>query len=100
MKWYIACSGVSLATGGSTPKASQVRKMMSVGCPATQGILALRMYSMRVRPARVLRDRGVVEVHVVGALRRRTHVLEHGRPEAQRVEDLGSLSGVRSIALA
>jgi hypothetical protein len=46
MKWYIACAGVSRLTGGSTPNASQVRKMTSVGWPATQGILALRMYSI------------------------------------------------------
>jgi hypothetical protein len=45
MKWYIACSGVSLLTGGSTPKASQVRKMTFFGWPPTQGILAFGMYS-------------------------------------------------------
>src|SRR3954469_17460235 len=46
MKWYIAWVGESLLTGGSTPKASQVRKMMSVGCPAMQGILAFGIESI------------------------------------------------------
>ena len=46
MKWYIACSGVSFATGGNTPKASYVRKMMFSGCPPVHGILAFGMYSM------------------------------------------------------
>ncbi len=31
MKWYIACSGVRRLTGGNTPKASHVRKMMFDG---------------------------------------------------------------------
>jgi hypothetical protein len=46
MKWYIACSGVSLLTGGSTPKASQVSRTTLFGCLPTQGILAFGMYSM------------------------------------------------------
>jgi len=46
MKWYMVCSGVRRLTGGSTPKASQVSRMMLVGCPATQGMCALGMYSM------------------------------------------------------
>ena len=33
-KWYIACSAVSRAMGGITPKASAVRKMTFLGCPA------------------------------------------------------------------
>ena len=37
MKWYIACSGVSLAIGGRTPKASQLKKMILFGCPAICG---------------------------------------------------------------
>ena len=32
-KWYIACPGDSFATGGSTPKASHVKKMTLSGCP-------------------------------------------------------------------
>jgi hypothetical protein len=31
MKWYMACSGESLAIGGNTPKASQVRKIIFLG---------------------------------------------------------------------
>ena len=31
MKWYMACSGVSLEIGGSTPKASAVRKIIFSG---------------------------------------------------------------------
>src|SRR4051812_8771597 len=34
MKWYIAWAGVRRDTGGRTPKASQVRKITSEGCPA------------------------------------------------------------------
>lgn len=41
----MACSGVSLETGGRTEKASQVRKMMFLGCPVTAGNLALGMNS-------------------------------------------------------
>ena len=37
-------------TGGNTPNASQVRKMTSVGCPAIQGMRALRMKSMGYAP--------------------------------------------------
>jgi hypothetical protein len=33
IKWYIACAGVNLAIGGSTPKASAVRNTMFCGCP-------------------------------------------------------------------
>jgi hypothetical protein len=36
MKWV----GANELTGGSTPKALQVRKMMSVGWPALQGMRA------------------------------------------------------------
>ena len=50
MKWYMACSGVSFDTGGSTPKASAVRKMTSVGCPATHGMRALAMCSIGYAP--------------------------------------------------
>jgi hypothetical protein len=46
MKWYIACAGVSRETGGRTPKASQVRKITSVGWPAMHGIFALSMDSI------------------------------------------------------
>ena len=46
MKWYIACSGVRRLTGGSTPNASQVRKITFFGCPPTHGIFALGMYSI------------------------------------------------------
>eukprot|EP00796_Vickermania_ingenoplastis_P010353 gene10354-biopygen7215 len=35
MNQNMACSGVSFATGGITPKASLVRKMMFLGWPAT-----------------------------------------------------------------
>src|SRR3954470_13060624 len=50
MKWYIACSGVSELTGGSTPKASQVRKITSVGWPARHGTFALWMNSIGYAP--------------------------------------------------
>ena len=46
MKWYIAWSGESFDTGGKTPKASQVKKIVSVGCPATHGILAFLINSI------------------------------------------------------
>ena len=36
MKWYAACSGLSLERGGSTPKASQVRKTTFFGFPAIE----------------------------------------------------------------
>ena len=71
MKWYIACSGVSRLTGGSTPKASQVRKMMFFGCPPTQGILALGMNSIGYAPRVFSVMRGVVEVDLA-RLRDRT----------------------------
>ena len=50
MKWYIACAGVSFDTGGSTPNASAVRKMTSVGWPATHGSLAFGMNSIGYAP--------------------------------------------------
>src|ERR1043165_2295568 len=46
MKWYIAWAADSELTGGSTPNASHVRKMMSVGWPATHGMRAFLMYSI------------------------------------------------------
>src|SRR5215472_8756235 len=46
MKWYIACAGESALTGGSTPNASQARKITSVGWPATHGMRAFLMYSI------------------------------------------------------
>lgn len=47
MKWNIVCSVVSLDIGGRTPRASQVSKMMLVGCLSDmQGILVFSMYSM------------------------------------------------------
>src|SRR6266536_3290229 len=41
MKWYIACADDSFATGGSTPKASQVRKRTFFGCPPNAKLPAL-----------------------------------------------------------
>jgi len=46
MKWYIAWAGANKLTGGKTPKASQVRKMISVGCAAMQGMRAFWMNSI------------------------------------------------------
>ncbi len=46
MKWYMACSVVSLLTGGSTPKASQHSRMMFLGCGPTHGMRALAMCSI------------------------------------------------------
>src|SRR5678816_4158123 len=46
MKWYMAWAGLRRLTGGNTPNASQVRKMMSVGWPAVHGIRAFRMKSI------------------------------------------------------
>jgi hypothetical protein len=46
MKWYIACSVVSLLTGGSAPKASQQSRMMFFGCGPMQGMRALAMKSI------------------------------------------------------
>src|SRR5260370_6146911 len=46
MKWYIAWAGVIKLTGGRKPQASPVRKIISVGCPAVQGMRALWMKSM------------------------------------------------------
>src|SRR5512145_2196158 len=46
MKWYMAWAGVSEATGGRIPTASQVRKTTSVGCPATHGTRALGIDSI------------------------------------------------------
>lgn len=40
IKWYIICSLLSLATGGKTPFASQVKKIIFLGWPPTAGILA------------------------------------------------------------
>ena len=45
IKWYIACSGVNLATGGKTPNASQVKKNIFFGWPPTAGILTLSINS-------------------------------------------------------
>ena len=87
MKWYIACAGVSLLTGGSTPKASQVRKMTSVGCPATQGILALRMNSIGYAP-RVFSVIDVSWKSTWCVVLVEDDVLQH-RAEAERLEDVG-----------
>jgi len=38
--WYIACYLVSSDTGGNTPKASQVSKIIFFGWPPIAGILA------------------------------------------------------------
>ena len=46
MKWYIVWAKLSLLTGGSTPNASQARRMTFFGWGATHGILALGMYSI------------------------------------------------------
>ena len=37
MKWYMIYSLVSLETGGKTPLASQVKKMMFLGWPPMAG---------------------------------------------------------------
>ena len=50
MKWYIACSGVSLLTGGKTLNASQVSRITLRGCPPMHGIFAFSMYSMGYEP--------------------------------------------------
>ncbi len=50
MKWYIACSRVSLAIGGSTPNASAVRKMIVDGWPATPLLDELLMKSSGKAP--------------------------------------------------
>lgn len=39
IKWYIAYSGVNLETGGKTPKASQVKNIIWLGCVPIAGIL-------------------------------------------------------------
>src|SRR5690606_8553496 len=44
-KWYIACAGVSLAIGGSTPKASQVSITTLRGQPPRAVGLALAIAS-------------------------------------------------------
>src|SRR5262245_45265529 len=45
--WYIAWSRVSVHTGGNTPNASQVRKIIVFGCPPLDtGRLMLSMCSM------------------------------------------------------
>ena len=85
MKWYIACAGDRALTGGSTPNASQVRKITSVGWPAMHGIRALRMKSIGIGAARVLRDAGVGEVD--GVVLVEHDVLQHGA-EAQGLEDV------------
>lgn len=46
MKWYMVCARLSLLTGGSTPNASQARRMTFFGCGPTHGIFALGMYSI------------------------------------------------------
>lgn len=45
MKWNLDSPGDSLAIGGKTPKASQVKKMMFLACPAIDGNLAFGMCS-------------------------------------------------------
>src|SRR6185295_5649241 len=45
-KWYIACDGVSLEIGGSTPNASAVSMMTFFGWPARPVSLALGMKSI------------------------------------------------------
>jgi len=45
MKWYLAYSGVNLDIGGNTPKASQVKKIIFLACPASEGNLALGICS-------------------------------------------------------
>ncbi len=39
----MASSGLNTATGGSTPKASAVKKIMFCGCGPTEGITAFGM---------------------------------------------------------
>jgi hypothetical protein len=90
MKWYIACAGDSELTGGSTPKASQVRKIMSVGWPATHGILALRMNSMGYAASGVFSDADIGEVHQTILVEH--NVFEH-RPKAERLENIGFALG-------
>ena len=47
MKWNMVWGPLSLEMGGSTPRASQVRRMMFLGwLLERQGILALLMYSI------------------------------------------------------
>jgi hypothetical protein len=46
MKWYMACSSVSLLTGGRTPNASQHSSTTLRGWGPTQGTRALSMYVM------------------------------------------------------
>lgn len=47
MKWYMTWLLLSFDTGGRTPRASQVRRMMFVGWDSEiQGIFALGMKSM------------------------------------------------------
>src|SRR5260370_24508078 len=43
MKWYMAWAVVSKLTGGTTPEASQVRKVISGGYPAAQGMRGVWM---------------------------------------------------------
>ena len=62
MKWYSAWSGVSRAIGGITPDASQVSRMMFFGWPAALLRDGVADELERVRGARVLGERVVVEV--------------------------------------
>jgi hypothetical protein len=98
MKWYIAWPVVSLLTGGSTPKASQVRKMTLFGCLATQGIFAFGMYSIGYEQRVFSVMVSVVKVHHPGPLARRPRSPAPRRSLMARKMS-GSASAERLIAL-
>lgn len=68
MKWYIVWAKLSLLIGGSTPNASQAKRMTFFAWGATHGILALGMYSIGYA-ARVFSAKSKVSNHYSAIIR-------------------------------
>ena len=93
----MACSGVSREMGGSTPKASAVRKIMWLGMAADAGQHGIIDELERVGGTRVFGDFLGVEIESAG-LRLHSDVLEH-RAETDGVPDLRLLLARKTDAL-
>lgn len=93
----MACSGVSLETGGSTEKASQVRKTMFLGWPQTAGSWTLGMNS-RGYEALVF---SVIEISLkLTFLFSSSPTFSRTVPNLIALKISGSFSGVRPMHLA
>jgi hypothetical protein len=85
MEWHIACAGDSELAGGSTPKASHVRKNHVGGVPRRAGDFGIRNELYRIHAPGILGDAGVREVRVLVVVQ--DYFFQNGT-EAQRLENL------------